>query len=269
MSQKLSQDESKIKLNEELSWLNGSLKHRALDEKGRYSESVGYYPNGQLMFQYPSTNNQMNGACRIWYENGQVQQEENYLEGRLHGVRRTWDQNGVLRSRVEYRQGLRHGSEMLWSSDKELVVYNKYAANRLHGVCVTRDHSNQEVRRVYVQGRMVTDQVEHAILTGTLTAQFILKLRNAAVRRLCLEELGYARFLSHVEHEVISKDGEQELVRINWLEQEEPICLVKVRCPSTGAYYALRVPPTMTTVKGAVAWTFGLSEQDYRPVAET
>ena len=94
-------------------------------------------------------------------------------------------------------------------------------------------------------------------------------MKNAEIRRICLEELGYARFLSQVDHQVIEKDGEYELVRIDWHKNEEPICLVKVKCPSTGAFYTLRVPLDMKTVKQAVAWTFGLKPSQYCPEKET
>jgi hypothetical protein len=262
-------DKWRTSRNAELSWLNGSLRHRTLDAAGHQTEGVGYHPNGKLMFRYLSVKNQLNGPCRLWYESGQIQQEEIYLNDQLHGTKRTWCSNGALESRVDYRRGLRHGSDMAWSEDKKLIRHIKYASGQLHGICVTWDHMGLDCRKVFVQGRPVSDEVEQTILSGQLTAQYILRLRNSAVRRLCLEELGYARFLSQIPHEVIATDGEQELVRINWHAREEPICLVKVRCPSTGAYYALRVPPETTTVKGAVAWTFGLDENNYKPIAET
>ena len=81
--------------------------------------------------------------------------------------------------------------------------------------------------------------------------------------------MGYSRFLAQMKHDVIEKDGDQELVKIDWIKSEEPICLVKVRCPSTGAFYALRVPPGIKSVKQAVAWTFGVKEEAYVPDVET
>ena len=33
--------------------------------------------------------------------------------------------------------------------------------------------------------------------------------------------------------------------------------------------YFLRVPPTVTTARGGIAWTFDLSEQDYLPLEQT
>ncbi|HET8846324.1 MAG TPA: hypothetical protein VFN35_32985 [Ktedonobacteraceae bacterium] len=44
---------------------------------------------------------------------------------------------------------------------------------------------------------------------------------------------------------------------------------VQVSDNSTGRIYYLRVPPSLTHANEAVAWTFGLSEQEYQPEQET
>ena len=49
----------------------------------------------------------------------------------------------------------------------------------------------------------------------------------------------------------------------------ENIRLVKVRDSTTKRFYLLRVPQTVWTCKQAVAWTFGMEEDDYIPIKET
>ena len=44
---------------------------------------------------------------------------------------------------------------------------------------------------------------------------------------------------------------------------------VQVQDASTERQYLLRVPPTIQTAAEAVAWTFQLAGDDYRPVQET
>jgi len=124
-------------------------------------------------------------------------------------------------------------------------------------------------KKIYVRGVILPPKIQKIISSGALTAQYILNIRNTALRRICLEELGYERFLLQVNHEVISKEGDCELVRIDWHKREEPISLVKVQCPSTGVFYTLRVPPRMKTVKQAVAWTFNMEDSEYAPLGET
>ncbi|GHO96910.1 hypothetical protein KSF_069580 [Reticulibacter mediterranei] len=44
---------------------------------------------------------------------------------------------------------------------------------------------------------------------------------------------------------------------------------VQVRDASTQRQYYLRVPPSIRRADEAIAWTFGLDEQDYQPGQET
>ena len=89
--------------------------------------------------------------------------------------------------------------------------------------------------------------------------------QSAGLRRICLQEMGYARFLAGIKYDTIDRRRNLELIRVNWRRGEEPLCLIKVKCPSAGVFYALRVPPDIKTVPEAVAWTFDLSDREYRP----
>ena len=124
-------------------------------------------------------------------------------------------------------------------------------------------------KQIYVRGVRISGDLNNLINSGKVTAKLILRIGNTAVRRICLEEFGYGRFLAQLPHKILDRNGEYELVKIDWHKREEPVYLVKVKCPSTGAFYTLRVPPAMKTVKEAVAWTFGVSEDQYQPEAET
>jgi len=274
-------------------WLDGRLQYNCLDNDGREAEVIAYHSNGQLRFKYPIKGGQINGIGRIWYDDGTLECEEEYCNGRLSGVRRGWHKNGKLEIEVFYMHGLRHGICRIWYEDGTLRSTSSYVSGnlngiwkiwhpngilswqcnyqngRLHGVS-RRWHISGDLRstEVHVRGIKVPVNIGDLIISRKLTAKDILGVKNAAVRRLCLEELGYARFLSQMPHTIIEKDGDCELVMIDWLKREEPICLVKVKCPSTGAFYTLRVPPKMKTVKKAVAWTFHLDEKDYNPESE-
>jgi len=79
-----------------------------------------------------------------------------------------------------------------------------------------------------------------------LTAREILSCRNVEIRTLLLNQFG------------------QDLGNIT-----EPIRVIKVRDSTTKKYYILRVPPTVKTCKQAIAWTFGMEEDEYDPIKET
>ncbi|MHB8118650.1 MAG: DUF6745 domain-containing protein [Methanothrix sp.] len=109
----------------------------------------------------------------------------------------------------------------------------------------------------------------------TITKQDIVSEKNAERRRAMFERLGIDRIVELIElievDEDIIGDNEVRLLRSREVDEIAGACLqyVKVRCPSTGRIYHLSVPPTITKAREAVAWTFGLSADQYRPGVET
>jgi hypothetical protein len=102
-----------------------------------------------------------------------------------------------------------------------------------------------------------------------LTAQDIIHCKNQEIRRELLDRYGYDKFLINMRGIVVHTDGEYQLIKLNWHDREEPIKLVRVKDSTTSRWYVLRVPPTMKTVRQAIAWTFDLAEPEYHPLKET
>ena len=107
--------------------------------------------------------------------------------------------------------------------------------------------------------------------TDKLTVEQILTEENAEIRRLMIERYGQERFICDAKAEVLDKRGDDELIRIPLSgDPEGALVALKVRCPSSGAIYVLRVPPDQTKVRSALAWTFGYQRvKDYKLQAET
>jgi hypothetical protein len=121
------------------------------------------------------------------------------------------------------------------------------------------------------RGVSVTAQI--AFFPETLNGTDILAERNAELRRVMIERVGFEKFLSEVKAEILDQDrdrgGERKLVRVP-LPEDEPVVVVSIHCPSTGRHYLVRVPPTIKTCHQAVAWTAGFDNpDDYAPLAET
>lgn len=121
------------------------------------------------------------------------------------------------------------------------------------------------------RGVPVTAQV--AFFPETLKGPDILAERNAEVRRVMIERVGFEKFTQEVKGHVLDSDtdrgGERKLLRIP-LENDEPIVLVSLICPSTGRQYLVRVPPDTKTCHEAVAWTAGFDDPAaYAPIQET
>lgn len=287
-------DMSRTDIVSEFALLDGKLKCQYFTSGDERGEAVGYYNNGQLRFKYPLVKGELSGQGKAYFEDGSLCAEEHFIAGLRHGKSREWYKNGVLKKeshflsglchgedkewfesgrqkhRREYVQGMLHGPCIEWYPSGQLKQRVAYRLDRLHGICVFWDEKgNLTGRRIYVRGVRISGDLHNRIEKGTLSARLILRITNTAIRRICLEEFGYSRFLAQLPHKILDKDGEYELTRIDWHKREEPIYLVKVKCPSTGAFYTLRVPPTMKSVKEAVAWTFDVGADEYMPEIET
>lgn len=275
-------------------WLDGRLRYNYLSPDKTVAESVGYHDNGQLRFQYPVMNNKIHGLCRVWYPDGTLHCEEHYADNYLHGPnkewypsgqlkkecfyqramhqgeRREWYENGVMRLRCHYVDDIFNGLYQEWYGNGQIKESIMYIHGRRDGECYKGlADGRMYSRKFYIRDVNIPEDIYKIIKTDQLTAKRVLLIENTEIRRIALEHLGYERFLSQVEHQVLERSGDQELVRIDWHKNEEPIFLVKVKCPSTGAFYTLRVPPNSKTIKAAIAWTFWLKSNEYKPERET
>jgi hypothetical protein len=118
--------------------------------------------------------------------------------------------------------------------------------------------------------RVPADMIDHP---EALTIERIRAERNVEVRRVMLERYGQARYLRDAGAKQVHADHTGVLWRCE-IPGEEPLVMVEVRdstlAPdgSRRAYW-LQVPPGTRTARQAVAWTFGLGEDEYAPTVES
>jgi internalin A len=84
-------------------------------------------------------------------------------------------------------------------------------------------------------------------------SQWILTEYNAELRRVLIEGIGYDRIIQELEAKQIDSWQEYALLQIDNADVE-PICLLKMTCPSTGFIHALRVPPNLASAREAIGW---------------
>jgi len=84
-------------------------------------------------------------------------------------------------------------------------------------------------------------------------SQWLLAEENAEVRRVLIEGIGYDRIIQELSAKQIDSWQEYALLQIDNADVE-PICLLKMTCPSTGFIHALRVPPNLTSAREAIRW---------------
>jgi hypothetical protein len=99
---------------------------------------------------------------------------------------------------------------------------------------------------------------------------------NVEVRRIMLERMGHARYLQKSGAELVSHDETGALWQSMFtsygrLHQLRFVEVVNGTREADGSYkhYFLRVPPNVTTARQAVAWTYGLTAEEYEPLIRT
>jgi hypothetical protein len=111
------------------------------------------------------------------------------------------------------------------------------------------------------------DGVADYLLAGRITA-----IEEPARRGGALQLMGVPRVVAALRLRPVHADPFGRLFHFG--DRLDPIAFVAVHDRAVGADGALIehwicVPPHMATAREAVAWTFGMSEQDYQPLWET
>ena len=84
-------------------------------------------------------------------------------------------------------------------------------------------------------------------------AQWLLEERNAELKRILIQKIGYDRICQQLQAVELDSWQEYTLLKIDNADVE-PIYLLKMTCPSTGHIHALRVPPNVRSAKEAIRW---------------
>jgi hypothetical protein len=106
-----------------------------------------------------------------------------------------------------------------------------------------------------------------------LTAERIGAERNAELRRVMLEHYGYERYLRESGAQRVQSDECGTLWRLTF-RNDEALTMVEVvnstpEPDGVHRVYWLRVPPGTGTAREGVAWTFGLTAEEYAPLVQT
>ena len=86
-------------------------------------------------------------------------------------------------------------------------------------------------------------------------AEWLLSEKNAEVRKVLIEKIGYDRICQELQTLELDAWREYTLLRIDARADIERMHLLKMTCPSTGHIHALRVPPNLTSARAAIRWT--------------
>lgn len=85
-------------------------------------------------------------------------------------------------------------------------------------------------------------------------AEWLLEQRNAELRRVLIQGIGYDRICQDLQAKECDRWQEYTLLQIESEIDVEPIHLLKMTCPSTNFIHALRVPPDISSAREAIRW---------------
>jgi hypothetical protein len=142
--------------------------------------------------------------------------------------------------------------QRLHCPDGPAIVYQDGTSGyAYHGIIMTKSHIERQ-----------------------FTAQDIFNEANTEVRRAMLDLYGYERLHKEGLLNELQRDEAGRLYSLGSGPGRENMRLVGVRNSTsepdgTHKIYFLRVPPWISRAKEGVAWTFNMSEDDYRPEKET
>lgn len=156
----------------------------------------------------------------------------------------------------------------------EVEVYNKSFKLILAGKVINGQKADKWTQAggvvYYVQGVAISEKLYNAT-PEQLDAKEILNIENAQVRAAFIKKITLERIIQTCGGQMVHQDADRgydlisiplKPVQVNrWdREPDKVMKILKVKCPSTGAFYCLRVPPTMETCEQARQWTFGVAE---------
>ncbi|WP_017721028.1 DUF6745 domain-containing protein [Kamptonema formosum] len=95
-------------------------------------------------------------------------------------------------------------------------------------------------------------------------AQWLLKEKNAELRRVLIQGIGYGRILQDLRATELDSWQEYALLKLKNRIDVEPIYLLKMVCPSTGGTHATRVPPDVQSAREAIRWVnWGVDPEEF------
>ena len=144
--------------------------------------------------------------------------------------------------------------------------------NRLHGDGEPAiEHADGY--KVYANSGVLLPEKYGTIPTSKWNSEWLLSERNAELRRVLVQGVGYNRICEELGAVELDSWKEYSLLEIkNYIEvdewgsedDKEPMHLLKMICPSTGHIPFLRDPPNIDTAKESIRWVkWGVDPEEF------
>jgi hypothetical protein len=153
---------------------------------------------------------------------------------------------------------------------------NRFSNTEGHAIEWRNGEGLHFVNGVYLEESLFKDIFVHGF-NGEYSK--IFKLENTEHKTIAIQHIGYDKLLDKLGAKKLDEwitnsvvNGNKAICELFEFELDRSTFrFVKVQDHSTGKITALGVPviPDTQTAKGAVAWSFGMTEEEYNPTMET
>ncbi len=127
--------------------------------------------------------------------------------------------------------------------------------------------------KVYANHGVLLPHKYGTVSSSQWRSQWLLEERNAELRRVLVQGVGYNRICEELGAVELDSWQEYSLFKIKnyievdeWASQDamEPMHLLKMTCPSTGFIHFLRVPPNINSARVAIGWVnWGVDPEEF------
>ena len=229
---------------------------------GGFTWEEVYWSNNKLMYRYKKSQ-----------KKGEFYRPDGSLWGKYDGeLSWGWRWNDCVPLRGnDLKNFYQEGPNFKNNNDSSFTWFDKKGRVRWQGQYKSNQKSGTWIENymecVYIRGVSVPKSLADAKPEEIDTFRVVSE-KNAQLRAVLIEKIGMNRIISELKGEILDEDkvNDFSLINIRLAKEEDlkfigdkTINLLKVRCPSTQAFYTLRVPPGIKDVHTARQWTFGVN----------
>lgn len=214
--------------------------------RGRLVRQKFIYDNGKTAYNY----NAFGKTCVVKDYAGNIYYE---IKGVLDGKANVYSGgHSVLARKMEYWFNARYPFEVKCGG--RLVYAGQMENNQRTGKWILNGKAFFYEHGVAIPKKLFETPPEK------LNPIDVLKIDNAQLRMALCAKIGPEKIAA--AGKVVHKDGEMRLYSINGYD----VKVLRVKCPSTGSLYFLRVPHDTKKCEEARQWTFGVGDGFNEPI---
>jgi len=220
---------------------------------GSMQREIVYYKNGQLMYNLGKGNKNI----KIFNEDGTPMAGIKMSKGKS-----LWSGKYGLHMDIPEIKKL----TATFAEDWRYELYDKQGevSSWIKGKNGTPEDGVRNGHRLYfIRGI----QVPKKVVDGRYDAAYILAYPNLTIRSEMMKAYGIEKVMQELEGISVDKDEQYELLQFpmpGGNADNKVMNVLKMKCPSTQVWYALRVPPECRNIGEAINWTYGISLGDVR-----